>query len=74
MAEDATTARETLDALKPAFEVNVIGLHRMTVACLPLLRGSKGVIVNAGTGAATTPMKGWTGYCTSKAAARMMTK
>ena len=62
------------DALKPAFEVNVIGLHRMTVACLPLLRGSKGAIVNAGTGAATTPMEGWTGYCTSKAAARMMTQ
>ena len=62
------------DALKPAFEVNVIGLHRMTVACLPLLRASKGVVVNAGTGAATTPMEGWTGYCTSKAAARMMTQ
>jgi NAD(P)-dependent dehydrogenase (short-subunit alcohol dehydrogenase family) len=62
------------DALKPAFDVNVIGLHRLTVACLPLLRASKGVIVNAGTGAATTPMEGWTGYCTSKAAARMMTQ
>ena len=62
------------DALKPAFDVNVIGLHRMTVACLPLLRASKGTIVNAGTGAATTAMEGWTGYCTSKAAARMMTQ
>ena len=62
------------DALKPAFDVNVIGLHRMTLACLPLLRASKGVIVNAGTGAATTPMEGWTGYCTSKAAARMLTQ
>lgn len=62
------------DALKSAFDVNVIGLHRMSVACLPLLRASKGAIVNAGTGAATTPMEGWTGYCTSKAAARMMTQ
>ena len=62
------------DALKPAFDVNVIGLHRMTLACLPLLRASKGMIVNAGTGAATTPMEGWTAYCTSKAAARMMTQ
>ena len=62
------------DALKPAFDVNVIGVHRMTVACLPLLRASKGTIVNAGTGAATTAMEGWTGYCTSKAAARMLTQ
>ncbi len=62
------------DALKSAFDVNVIGLHRMTAACLPLLRASKGVVVNAGTGAATTPMEGWTGYCTSKAAARMLTQ
>lgn len=62
------------DALRPAFEVNVIGLHRMTVACLPLLLASRGAIINAGTGAATTPMEGWTGYCASKAAARMLTQ
>ncbi len=64
----------TSDALKPAFDVNVVGLHRMTVACLPLLKASRGTVVNAGTGAATTPMEGWTAYCSSKAAARMMTQ
>ena len=63
----------TSDSLRPAFEVNAIGLHRMTVACLPLLKASKGLILNAGTGAATTAMEGWTAYCTSKAAARMLT-
>lgn len=63
----------TADSLRPAFEVNVIGLHRMTAACLPLLKQSQGLILNAGTGAATTAMEGWTAYCTSKAAARMMT-
>jgi len=62
----------TSDSLLPAFEVNVIGLHRMTVACLPLLKQSRSLILNAGTGAATTAMEGWTAYCTSKAAARMM--
>ena len=62
------------DALKPAFDVNVVGLHRMTLACLPLLKESRGVIVNAGTGAATTAMEGWTAYCTSKAGARMLTQ
>lgn len=62
------------DALAPAFGVNVIGVHRMAIAALPLLRASKGVIVNAGTGAATTPMEGWTVYCATKAAMRMLTQ
>lgn len=60
-------------SLRAAYEVNTFGLHRMTCAALPLLRDAGGVVVNAGTGAATTPMEGWTAYCTSKAAARMMT-
>jgi len=66
----------TLDseAFAPAFAVNTIGLHRMVRAALPMLRTSRGVIVNAGTGAATTPMEGWAAYCCSKAAARMMTQ
>jgi len=62
------------DALTPAFAVNVIGVHRLCTSCLPLLRASGGTIVNAGTGAATTPMEGWTAYCTSKAAMRMLTQ
>ncbi len=62
------------DSLRAAFEVNVLGVHRMTVAALPLLKASQGVVVNAGTGAATTPMEGWTAYCSSKAAMRMLTQ
>jgi NAD(P)-dependent dehydrogenase (short-subunit alcohol dehydrogenase family) len=54
--------------------VNVIGVHRMVVAALPLLRASRGTIVNAGPGAATTPMEGWTAYCTSKAGVHMLTR
>lgn len=61
------------ESLRHAYEVNTLGLHRMTCAALPLLRASKGVVINAGTGAATTPMEGWAAYCSSKAAARMMT-
>lgn len=61
-------------ALAPAFAVNVMGVHRMVVACLPLLAASGGTIVNAGTGAATTPMEGWTAYCTSKAGVHMLTR
>ncbi len=62
------------DDLRPAFEVNVLGVHRMTRAALPMLRQASGVVVNAGTGAATTPMEGWAAYCTSKAGARMLTQ
>ena len=62
------------DSLAPAFAVNVIGVHRMAVAALPLLRASRGTIVNAGTGAATTAMEGWTAYCTSKAGVHMLTR
>lgn len=62
------------DSLRHAFDVNVLGVHRMTVSALPLLKASKGSIVNAGTGAATTPMEGWTAYCTSKAAMHMLTR
>jgi len=62
------------ESLAKTFDVNVVGMHRMICAALPLLIASKGVIVNAGTGAATTPMEGWTAYCSSKAAARMLTQ
>jgi NAD(P)-dependent dehydrogenase (short-subunit alcohol dehydrogenase family) len=60
-------------ALGEAIAVNVIGMHRMIVAALPLLKATGGRIINAGTGAATTPLEGWTGYCVSKAGARMLT-
>ena len=62
------------DDLAPAFAVNVMGVHRMVVACLPLLRASKGTILNAGTGAATTAMEGWTAYCSTKAGMQMLTR
>ena len=62
------------DSMQPAFDVNVLGVHRMTCAALPLLRDTGGVVINAGTGAATKPMEGWAAYCSSKAAARMMTQ
>ena len=62
------------DELAPAFAVNVMGVHRMTLAALPLLRASKGTILNAGTGAATTAMEGWTAYCSTKAAMQMLTR
>ncbi|MDO8311986.1 MAG: SDR family NAD(P)-dependent oxidoreductase, partial [Sideroxyarcus sp.] len=56
------------DALTPAFAVNVIGVHRMVLAFLPLLRASMGLIIIAVTVAATTQLEGWVAYCSSKAA------
>lgn len=61
------------ESLIPAYEVNVLGFHRVTCSAMPLLKKSGGVVVNAGTGSATTAMEGWTAYCSSKAAARMLT-
>lgn len=61
------------DELSRAFDINAVGLHRMTQAALPALRAAGGVVVNAGTGAATTALEGWGAYCASKAAARMLT-
>ena len=61
-------------ALAAAFAVNVMGVHRMVVAALQLLLASNGTVVNAGTGAATTAMAGWTAYCTTKAAMLMLTR
>ena len=62
------------DTLTEAFEVNVAGVHRVSRAALPLLQKNQGTIVNAGTGAATTPMEGWVAYCCSKAAVHMLTR
>ena len=66
-------AELSAEDLRPAFEVNVLGLHRVTMACLPMLEQSGGLILNAGTGAATKAMEGWTAYCSSKAGMRMLT-
>jgi NAD(P)-dependent dehydrogenase (short-subunit alcohol dehydrogenase family) len=57
-----------------AFDVNVIGTHRMVKAMLPFLKRSHGVIINAGSGAAFTPLEGWTAYCSSKAALAMLSR
>ena len=66
--------RIATDDLANAFAVNVMGVHRMTMAALPLLRAAKGTVVNAGTGAATTAMEGWTAYCSTKAGMHMLTR
>lgn len=74
MAPIGHMVNQSTDSMLAAFEVNVLGVHRVTRAALPLLQEAGGVVIVAGTGAATTPMEGWATYCSSKAGARMMTQ
>ena len=56
------------EAMRQQFETNVFSLIEVTRACFPLLRASKGLVVNIGSvsGVLTTPFAG--AYCASKAA------
>ena len=57
------------------WEVNVLGLMRMTRACLPLLRKAKhGHIVNLGSIAGFETYKGGAGYTASKHAVRAISR
>jgi NADP-dependent 3-hydroxy acid dehydrogenase YdfG len=57
------------------WQVNVLGLMRMTRACLPLLRKAKhGHIVNIGSTAGFETYKGGAGYTAAKHAARAISR
>ena len=56
-------------------DVNYKGVYYCIRSVLPeMLSAGRGVIVNVSTGAATSPREGWSHYCSSKAAALMLTK
>ncbi|MEO9299761.1 SDR family oxidoreductase [Devosia alba] len=62
------------EAFAIALNVNIAGPLRVAQAALPLLRAAKGVIINAGSGAAFSPLEGWAAYCTSKAGLTMLSR
>lgn len=62
------------DGFGHAFDVNIVGCLRCIQAALPMLAARKGVVVNAGTGAAHRPLEGWAAYCASKAGAAMLAR
>lgn len=56
-------------------DVNVKGVYHAMRAAAPVMRAAGGgVIVNISSGAATSPLEGWSHYCASKAAALMLTR
>ena len=56
-------------------DVNYKGVYHCIRSVLPeMLSAGKGIIVNVSTGAAVSPREGWSHYCSSKAAALMLTK
>lgn len=56
-------------------DVNVKGIFNMLHAALPGMEArGEGVIINISSGAATSALEGWSHYCSSKAAALMLTR
>src|SRR5579875_1300907 len=57
-----------LSALRAVFETNVIAPLGLIQEMLPLLRASRGSVINVSSDAAVEPYHGWGGYGSSKAA------
>ena len=56
-------------------DINFKGVyHGMHAALQPMLQRGEGVIVNVSSGAATSPLEGWSHYCSTKAAVLMLTR
>lgn len=57
-----------------AVDINLKGVYFGLRAALPhMRRASRGVVVNISSGAANSPLEGWSHYCASKAGAKMLT-
>lgn len=71
----ATLAQADPDAWAHQIAVNLTGVfHGMRAALPVMLAQGGGTILTVGSGAAYSPMEGWSGYCASKAGAIMLTR
>ena len=58
-----------------AIDVNLKGVFHGMRAAIPLMRAQgAGTILTVSSGAATTPLEGWSAYCAAKAGAAMLTR
>jgi NAD(P)-dependent dehydrogenase (short-subunit alcohol dehydrogenase family) len=56
-------------------DINLKGVYHGLRAALPEMeKAGRGVVINVSSGAATTPLEGWSGYCASKAGVLMLTR
>lgn len=63
------------DVWAHATDINFKGVYFGLRAALPLMQSQqKGTIINVGSGAAHSPLEGWSHYCAAKAAAAMLTR
>src|SRR5688500_14425566 len=67
----ATAKAEDWEAM---FEINVLGVLRMTRAVLPLMKGTQGIIINIGSVAGRVAYEGGAAYCGAKAAELQITR
>ena len=67
-------ADASAEHVRRTFDTNVLGLIETTRAALPLLRASKGAIVNIATTIADQPFANMSVYCASKAAVLALTR
>jgi NAD(P)-dependent dehydrogenase (short-subunit alcohol dehydrogenase family) len=62
------------DAWAQAIDINLKGVFNGFRAALPVMAAQKsGTIITISSGAAHTPLEGWSAYCTAKAGAAMLT-
>ncbi len=71
----ATIAQSDPEAWVRAGAINYFGTYYGLRAALPVMQSQgAGVVVNLSSGAATSPLEGWSHYCSAKAAAAMLTQ
>lgn len=63
------------DAWSQVIDINLKGVFHGMRAALPVMRAAGGgTIITISSGAATSPLEGWSHYCASKAGALMLTR
>jgi NAD(P)-dependent dehydrogenase (short-subunit alcohol dehydrogenase family) len=63
-----------LEALRQVFETNVVAPLSLTQAALPLLRRSRGAVIDVTSDAAVQAYAGWGGYGSTKAALELLSR